>query len=343
MTADSAPSPSSVKAVNQNPCANRFTIAASDCDVNNKQKLLRYRDKWFEWMKWYEHNDSEPNSIESQIHRMLFNDLTYRGIVSVRASVDTDLRISARSATLAYLLDHGYVVSQVLSIQKLLDPRKDVISVKRLLRDIEKHRELITREIYVAGDGHPYDYASWGQTVSPSDPMPQILGIEAPGLVRFAISKDLHDKFDLLSGKRARERTRDDVIPKSIFRTLDSWISGRSADDISEIRNTFIAHSADAIRRGSAQFTGVKFSQIDELQQAIVRVERALTDYVLSRRVARDVVPFPPLGIFSGLGLPYCPPETEDSMHQRWDELSEDRNAWTQGVLQDLATGHGNS
>ena len=212
--------------------------------------------------------------------------------------------------------------------------------MRRLLKDIEKHRELIKREVYVAGDGLPYDYTSWTQTVDKADPEVQVWGLETPGLARFAISKHLHEMFDLLSKKREHERTRDDVIPKAIFRTLDSWISCPSANEISGIRNAFIAHSADAIHRASAQFTGVKFSQIDELQRAIVRVERALTDYVLSIRVARDVVPLPPLGIFHGLSLHYSPREAEESMHQRWSVLSEERNAWRQGVLQDLTSPH---
>jgi hypothetical protein len=326
------------KMANQNPSANRFKIAVKNCDVNEKQKLIRYRQKWMEWMSWYEHSDSEPNNIESQIHRMLFNDLTYRATVSVRTSVGADITISARSATLAYLLDQGYVVSQVLSIQKLLDPSKNVISVKRLLKNVEKNRELITREVYVAGDGLPYDYNSWPETIDKADPMVQVWDLEAPALARFASSKGLHETFDLLSGKQVHERTRNDVIPKSVFKTLDSWITGPSAQEISSIRNKFVAHSADAVRRGSAQFTGIRFSQIDDLQRAIVRVERAVTDYVLSMRVARDVVPLPPLGIFSGLDLPYSPSEAEESMHQRWKELSEERDGWKQGVLQELTS-----
>lgn len=83
-------------------------------------------------MSWYWHSDSQPNSIESQIHNMLFNDLTYRAIVSVRESVDANATISARSPTLAYLLDQGYVLSQVLALQKLLDKRRGMVSVKRL-------------------------------------------------------------------------------------------------------------------------------------------------------------------------------------------------------------------
>lgn len=47
----------------------------------------------------------------------------------------------------------------------------------------------------------------------------------------------------------------------------------------------------------------------------------------------------PPLGIFSGLDLPYAPAEAKQSMYQRWEELSADRNGWKQGVLQELTSG----
>lgn len=296
-----------VTASPHDPLAGRFQIAVEQCDVDDKKRLVRYRTYWTKWMSWYRYNTSEPHSIESQIHQMLFSDLTYRAIVSVRESVVADVAISARSSTLAYLLDRGYLFSQVLSLQKLLDDRKDVISVKRLLKDVREHRHLITREIYVAGDGHPYDYNKWSETVDKTNLMVEMYGIDAPGLFRFATSKYLHGTFDLLSGKQPIERTRKDVIPESIFKALETWISGPSAREITSIRHNFIAHAANAIRLGSLRFKGVKLSQIDDLQRAIVRVERALTDHVLSIRIARDVVPSPPLGVFRGLDLPYFP------------------------------------
>jgi hypothetical protein len=332
---DSASTPLKVTLVDQNPWANRFKVPVHECDVIAKKTLAQYRDNWMKWISWYRHDPSEPHSIEAQIHRMLFNDITYRATVSVREPVAADVAISARSSTLAYLLDQGYLVSQVLSIEKLLDNGGGVISLKRLLKDVEKHRKIITREIYVAGDGLPYDYRSWGEAIDKTDPMVQMYGIGAPGLVRFAVSKELHETFDLLSGKQEHERNRNDVIRESIFKALNSWINCPSAREISTIRNTFIAHAGDAFRRGSYKFSGVKLSQIDEVQRAIVRVERALTDYVLSIRMGREVVPIRPLGIFSGLDLPYCSSVAQDSMHRLWDELSAQRNAWKQGVLQE--------
>ncbi len=304
---------------NRSRTAKRFEVPIADCEVDNKNKLTQYRQHWLRWMSWYKHDPGEPHSIESQIHTMLFNDLTYRALASARESVGGEIKLSARSPTLAYFIDQGYVLSQILALQRLLDDHSDVISVRRLLKEVEKNRDVITREVYVAGDGLPYDYDTWTTAIPQADPGVQMWGINAPGLGRYAISKQLHETFDVLSGKQADQRARDDMIRKSVFETLNGWISGSSANEIRNLRNNFVAHSADALKRGSSQFTSVKVSQIDELQRAIVRVSRALTDYILSLRVVRDVVPLQPLGIFSGLELPFAPLGAQDSMHKRWE------------------------
>jgi hypothetical protein len=323
MTGPPSPSIAASVAAPQPLAAGRFTTPINDCQVDNKSNLNTYRQLWRKWMSWYEHTPGEPHSIESQIHQMIFNDLTYRASVSVRESVAGGSAISAHSPTLAYLIDRGYVLSQVLAIQKLLDKGSGVISVRRLLQDVEKHRDVITREVYVSGDGHPYDCDSW----------PEIYGF---GDVRLFFSKLRHETFDVLSDKEASQRSREDTIRPSVFKTLNGWIDVPSADEIELIRNNFIAHSADAFKRGAYQFAGVKFSQIDELQRAIIRVERALTDYILAIGIGRNVVPVKPLGIFSGLDLPYAPLGAQDSMHKRWDELADERNTWNLGVLEDL-------
>jgi hypothetical protein len=341
MTAGSSPtSGMTVTAVPSDPLAKRFQTPIEKCEVEDKKRLAEYRFHWQKWMQWYSHGTSELHSVESQIHQMVFDDLTYRSIVSVRESVPADVAVSSRSSTLAYLLDRGYFFTQILAIQKLLDNRDDVISIRRLLKDVRRHRKLITREVYVAGDGLPYDYNKWSGTIDKTDPMVQIYGIDAPGLHDFATSKYLHETFDLLVGKQPSSRTKKDLIPDSIFQALESWISGSDAQEITNIRHNFIAHAASSIRLGSLQFKALTFSQIDNVQRALVRVERALMDHILSIRIARNVVPLPPLGIFSGLDLPYAPSEQQVKMHQCWDELQDDRNGWSKDVLKHLANGH---
>jgi len=60
-------------------------------------------------------------------------------------------------------------------------------------------------------------------------------------------------------------------------------------------------------------------------------------DYILSIRVEHDVVPLQPLGIFKGLDLPCAPSGAQNSMQRRWEELENERNAWKDGVMEELA------
>jgi hypothetical protein len=78
---------------------------------------------------------------------MMFHDLTYRSITSIRGSLSPDTQVSARSSTLAYIIDSRYLANQVLAVSKLVDSRPDVVSVLRLVKDIKKKRQKITHEI----------------------------------------------------------------------------------------------------------------------------------------------------------------------------------------------------
>jgi hypothetical protein len=85
-----------------------------------------------------------------------------RGDLAVaRQKTDEESVVSAQSGLLAHFLDQGYVATQVLAIRRLLDSRKDVFSLRRLLDNITTHQHLITREIYVCNDGLPYDSEAW--------------------------------------------------------------------------------------------------------------------------------------------------------------------------------------
>jgi hypothetical protein len=97
-----------------------------------------------------------------------------------------------------------------------------------------------------------------------------------------------------------------------------------------------LAHAADEASRGETKYEGVRFTELDEAQRAIIRVERVVTDLILARRIARDVVPMPPLGLFAKLDLAYATMDSENQMYDKWDELSDERNKWKQGLLDDL-------
>lgn len=311
----------------------RYTSRVEDCDVTDRAALIKYRAKRDEWLRWYELNEGEPNSIQQQLFAMFFIDMTYR-ILSEAHQDQGSSNVPPKAPLLAHLLDQGYVATQVLSIRRLLDKRKDVVSVRRLLDDIADHRDLFTREIYVCYNGLPYDAESWQKL--PQTPLIKMWKIDAPGLGNYLGSRERHKTFDSLSGIAPTNRTRGDLIQASIFDKLTQWLDSVPAANLITLSHKFFAHAASLASLGSLQYSGIMLKDIADIQQAITRVERALTDEILFVAIAREVVPMPPLGLFKGLDNPYATAQAIETMYQRWKEFTAERNKWASGIDNDL-------
>jgi hypothetical protein len=311
----------------------RYKTSIDQCDIVDREALAMYRDKRYEWLSWYELRKSDPNTIQQQIFSMLFLDLAYRTLVLARHETDEGSVFAAQNGLLAHFLDQGYVATQILAIRKMLDRRPDVFSLRRLLEDIANHRLLITREIYVCHDGLPFDSAAWQSL--PQGIEGTLWGIQARGFSNYLASRARHEVFDRLAGVSPTDRKRCDRIRASVFQELR-----RLANDASKklilLGNKFFAHAATPDSRGSLEYSGITLADIDEVQRALVRVERAITDLLLFLGVYRDVVPIPPLGLLKGLHHPYASAESIAKMDQHWDQLVAARNQWPKGIAEAL-------
>jgi hypothetical protein len=85
---------------------------------------------------------------------MLLEDMTFR---TLAAAAEADKESALHSPILARGLLQGYAATQGLSIRRLVDTTKSVISLRRLLIDIKNNLHLLTRENYVSGGGLPFD------------------------------------------------------------------------------------------------------------------------------------------------------------------------------------------
>jgi hypothetical protein len=310
-----------------------YAIAVDKCDVLDCSALVKYREKRDEWLRFYELKPEEPNSIQHQIFGMLFLDMTYRILAEARRGPANNPN-TASSGLLAHLLDQGYVANQILAIRRLLDRRKDVVSVRRLLDDITSHRHLITREIYVCYDGTPYDADAW-QT-QPQSQETNIFGIMAPEFSKYMSARARHETFDRLSGVSLSNRKRDDQIKESVFSKLNQWLQTSPAKKLITLSHKFFAHAADLDSRGTIVYAGIQLKDIADVHRAIIRVERAITDYLLAVEVGRDVVPIPPLGLLKGLDVPYVSSDAIAGMHDRWSQLADEREKWLKGIADEL-------
>ncbi len=137
-----------------------YEYSPEECDVICRERLMAYRDKRTEWLRLL---DGDPqHSISLQLSAMQWNDVAYRCFNEARRLTSPTAPSSALAPMLGEFLDVGYIATQVLAVSKLLegnpnDPKKSVISLRRLVGDLATHRDLITREIFVSHDGLPYD------------------------------------------------------------------------------------------------------------------------------------------------------------------------------------------
>jgi hypothetical protein len=126
-----------------------------ECDVLDKTSLAQYRRSRAKWRRWLA--TDEHHGIWKQIYNMLLDDLTFRTLACA-AEADPDGVL--QNPLIARGLIQGYAATQGLPIRRLLDKTRGVISLQRLLNEIRGNLGLITREIYVAGEGLPYDPAA---------------------------------------------------------------------------------------------------------------------------------------------------------------------------------------
>jgi len=164
----------------------------------------------------------------------------------------------------------------------------------------------------------------------------QIFGINAPGLRNYLVAKARHESFDQLSGVSPSERQRDDLINQSIFQRLEEWLEKSPAEKLITLSHKFFAHAADMGSLGSIEYSGIRLADVAEVHQAIVRVERTITDELLCVAESREVVPIPPLGLFQMLEFPYVSAGSITSMDELWRQLSHERNSWRKGIADEL-------
>ncbi len=163
------------------------------------------------------------------------------------------------------MLDQGYAATQVLAIRRLLDKGSDVLSLQRLLNDIQKQRDIITRENFVAYDGKPYDPDGWA--AQPASVESQVFGVEAAGFYPWLMSGVRHDLFDKLSGVSKANRSRSDKIKMSVFEKLQAKLRSVEAEKLITLGHKFFAHAADITTRGSLTRSGSALSDIVPLQE----------------------------------------------------------------------------
>jgi hypothetical protein len=307
-----------------NVAEGRFRYRAEEYDVIDQERLRRFRVEKLNWLFWL--HDDEHHSIFKQVASLLWDYalfLTVNGL-RVKAS-NTKPPVVRFNAPMLLLLDSGFVAKQAMSIRGLVDKRDDVISLKRLVNDIKKNRAVITREVFVAQDGLPYDYAV-GKDADYAKKLKEVEspwfdGVETTGPNAWRVSERSHEMFDKLSGTSGSHRNRDDLLPVQWFDDLNGKFG--VCGDLQNFANKFIAHAADSGSRSdsSAAQKTVTLEKLKKCHQSIVAVANRVSQWIL--------------GDGSSWTVPQPQFDPVESLDKGWiseGALEEGRELWNQHV-----------
>jgi hypothetical protein len=130
-----------------------YDVEQSGVPAERRSALRRFRERRRLWLSWL-HTD-EVHTIWPTLHTMMWTDVAFRTLTAFMSNEENALN----NPLIEEALVKGHPATQVLAIRRLVeDSSKDRISLRTLLKDLRRHRNLFTRENYVCCDGTPYDY-----------------------------------------------------------------------------------------------------------------------------------------------------------------------------------------
>jgi hypothetical protein len=306
-------------------------VPIDQCEVDDKAALARSRQKRERWQRWLH---SDPNhAIWNQIASMLLQDLTFRALA---AAADADPESGLHSPIIRRGLTLGYAATQGLAVRRLVDLTKGVISLRRLNIEIKNSRELLTREIFVAGFGVPYDpelaHERYLATLTPRSS--GISWLPPTGPTAFVPSMGLHERFDHLSGVTPDRRARNDRIQQRIFERIDAWLTGPEISAVKDWSDNTLAHASDQPQNLSS--LAPTFATIATAHRHIVRATVALSTYVLHGPAMGEVVPVLQYNQFLRFDRVISDGAIQRLAAERWHELAKERNDWVADVFEVL-------
>ncbi|MEQ8389603.1 MAG: hypothetical protein RIB30_01300 [Thalassospira sp.] len=265
----------------------KLVFSPEQVDVQDVESYKRFRSKAEEWSAWL--SGDKTHAIIPHLHEMIWNHAVFK-IINETRRMNYNKDFMSQNGLLAEFIDQSYVTFQATAVRRQLDrssrtPEKQVISLRRLLDDIEQSRGLITRENYLAVEGLPYDWepvrdqyydslrhsngaVHWGDRTGPK---------------AWDAARSRQILFDQLSGVVPENRCRTDVIKDEVFSELKQVMSSDVLEKLRECTNKLIAHAADEFSRSSSDEEPQYFAidEVEKCHEIFIRVANALGNEIL--------------------------------------------------------------
>jgi hypothetical protein len=286
------------------------------------------KEKFDEWREWLLGED--VHSIRNQIRTMIWDSAVFQIINEARNYAPRDDKGQIRlNAHVHNFINRCFFDTQAMAIRRLVDRDtcqgpKSVTSLYRLLEDIEKHADLLTRENMLGALALPYDYMrtkdelrrardrtskSWGKDREDCD-----------------LSEYAHKCMDFLAGVDACARKPHDTARPDIF----EWLKRRLADcdAVRNFVNKFLAHSATPESRAAIpeEHIDVSLGQILNAHKTICQIAECVSQNLFLSSMGGPLPRVP--DVFKYFEEPWATKEAVEKLREWRDNYEDSTNQW---------------
>jgi hypothetical protein len=316
---------------------NRFDYEypIDECDFLDKGKGEAFRKMRLKWIEWMQGED--PHSISRQISSMLWDYALFLAINELRRLAESEPQKEVGfNGPAIRLFDAGFATTQAVAIRRLIErPKKDpkwaVISLRRVLNEIEKNLDLMTRENYVCYDGLPYDYGAvhdkWLSSLPKTKSGVHSGSLPTSGPNAFPMSERVHKNFDILAQVHPKRRSRNDVIKRDILDHLESELT--NCENVKKYVDKFIAHAAapETIASLSEEEKGLTLDRLESCHKTIYQVASFISGHLLWESNLGGL-PVPQYDHLKYLDRRWTTSKNLAKAHEKWNEYEKEVAKW---------------
>lgn len=310
----------------------KYKYPIDQCDISDKAKGESFRQMRMKWIRWLHGED--PHSISRQISSILWDYALFISVNELRriATEEPEKDVGINGPVI-HLFDAGFATTQAVAIRRLIEkpnknPKRAIISIRQILKEIEQNWELMTRENYVCNDGLPYDYYLVYQRWISSLPSGVHSGsLPTYGPDAFDMSERVHKNFDILAQVDPKERSRKDRIKIEILEYLESEI--KKCENIKTYVDKFIAHAATPETRESLsnEEKGITFERLETCHKIIYQVASFISGQLLWESNLGGL-PVPQYNHLENLDKRWTTPKKLEKARKKWGEYKKEVSKW---------------
>ena len=312
-----------------------YNYSIDQCNILDKGKGETFRRKRLQWLELLRGED--PHSISRQIYSMLWDHALFLTINELRKIAATVHENGVGfNGAVNRIFDAGFATTQATTIRRLIekpkrDPKWAVISLRRILKDIEENAELITRENYVCYDGLPYDYDSVHQKCLASLPVTKsgvhVGSLPTQGPDAWPMAERVHKNFDILAQVNPKRRSRKDCIKIEILKHLETEI--QKCENIKKYVDKFIAHAAAPETRSDLtdEEKYLTLERLETCHKIIYRVASFISGSLLWESNLGGL-PVPQDDHLKNLDKSWMSPKNLEKARKKWDEFAKEVFKW---------------